>query len=133
ERWIFYRRVEPGRSFHHGFLMTEGVERKFSVIRSDATVASSPEWKMIVGEVPACIVDAAAAKWNFFQPFSLSLTTLSKHIKCQWIGIAVDNFFCFLPVLKADDGKEWTKNFFTHHRFFQGNIFQKCGFQIQQS
>ena len=59
---IFYIRIKPGWRFHHRFFMTEGVEGKPSMIITCSAETSATERQMMIGEMPARVVHATAAK-----------------------------------------------------------------------
>src|SRR5688572_21479218 len=73
ERRIFQGRIEPGGGSQDGFSMRKNIKTVFTMICPDPAVSSSAKRKVMIGQMPACIVDASTAERYFLYPgFSLS-------------------------------------------------------------
>ena len=59
--WIFEWQINPGGRRYNGPCMTECLKTVDAVVVAQTTAANSSKWKMVVGNVHQCIVDAAAA------------------------------------------------------------------------
>ena len=59
--WIFEWKINPGGRRYNGPCMTECLKTVDAVVVAQTTVANSSKWKMVIGNVHQCIVDATTA------------------------------------------------------------------------
>src|SRR4051794_39605704 len=69
ERRIFNSGIKPRWGLQYSFTMAESFKRIFTMIFADATIASSAKGQVMIGEMPARIIDACPAGRNCLQPF----------------------------------------------------------------
>src|SRR6476661_2804811 len=101
------------------------------MVSTDATVPSSSEGKIKVGEVPAGIVYAAAAKCNLFQPAFFFFFALGEYIERKRVWIFINDRFCFFKTIEADHGKERTEDLFLHDRIFRRYGIKNGRFEVK--